>query len=84
MYTWIKIRKMIKKKFFSFVLIFQQKKKMFEKVLSFVCCCFPTLTSATAPSSTKHKHHSYNEDKTAFIISCRKLKTSNKKKSPQR
>jgi hypothetical protein len=45
-------------------------------MLSFVCCCFPTLTSVKAPpptSSTKHKHRTHHKEKTPFIITCRKL-----------
>jgi len=60
---------------------------MFEKVLSFVCCCFPTLTSVTAPSSTssiKRKRHTSDTEKTAFIISCRKLRMRKKMKKKKK
>ncbi len=75
-YTWMKT--------YFICLLFEQKKKkkkkkkMFEKMLSFVCCCLPTLTTITASSSTKHKRH---KRKTAFIISCRKLRMRKRKKN---
>ncbi|CAF3898790.1 unnamed protein product [Adineta steineri] len=39
-------------------------------MFSFVCCCFPTLTSPTPSTPIKHKHHPSHNHKTVYTIPC--------------